>query len=101
MAELKAEHAFDVYEEYVRTGDDELAQVYRKSEADRELNLQKRLRCESLIKVCMAKSQTWACRYYYAETDARHKICFDFMIHYNKRAEVLRKIAEKLKETGK
>lgn len=34
MAELKAVHAFDVYDEYTKTGDDEHAQVYRKSEAD-------------------------------------------------------------------
>ena len=34
MSELKARHAFDVYEEYTKTGDDEAAQVYLKSEAD-------------------------------------------------------------------
>lgn len=34
MSELKARHAFDVYEEYTKTGDDEQAQVYLKSEAD-------------------------------------------------------------------
>lgn len=34
MSELKAIHAFDVYEEYTKTGDDEAAQVYLKSEAD-------------------------------------------------------------------
>lgn len=33
--ELKAMHAFDVYEEYTKTGNDDAAQVYRKSEADK------------------------------------------------------------------
>lgn len=33
--ELKAVHAFDVYEAYTKTGDDEAAQVYLKSEADK------------------------------------------------------------------
>ena len=34
MSELKAIHAFDVYEEYTKTGDDDAAQVYLKSEVD-------------------------------------------------------------------
>lgn len=34
MIELRAVHAFDVYEAYLKTGDDDAAQVYRKSEAD-------------------------------------------------------------------
>ena len=34
MSELKAVHAFDVYEEYINTGDDDAAQVYLKSEVD-------------------------------------------------------------------
>ena len=34
MSELKARHAFDVYEDYTKTGDD-AAQVYIKSEADK------------------------------------------------------------------
>ena len=34
MSELKAVHAFDVYEEYIKTGDDDAAQVYLKSEVD-------------------------------------------------------------------
>lgn len=41
MSELIARHAFDVYEEYTRTGDDDAAQVYLKSEVDKviaELN---------------------------------------------------------------
>ena len=33
MSELKAVHAFDVYEAYTKTGDDDAAQVYLKSEA--------------------------------------------------------------------
>lgn len=35
MSELKAVHAFDVYEAYTKTGDDDTAQVYLKSEADK------------------------------------------------------------------
>ena len=35
MSELKARHAFDVYDEYTNTGDDEKAQVYLKSETDK------------------------------------------------------------------
>lgn len=35
MKELKAKHALDVYEEYAKTGDDDAAQVYLKSEADK------------------------------------------------------------------
>ena len=34
MSELKAVHAFDVYEAYTKTGDDDAAQVYIKYEAD-------------------------------------------------------------------
>ena len=35
MSELKAVHAFDVYEAYTKTGDDDAAQVCLKSEADK------------------------------------------------------------------
>ena len=35
MSELKTVHAFDVYEAYTKTGDDDAAQVYLKSEADK------------------------------------------------------------------
>ena len=35
MSELKAVHAFDVYEAYTKTGDDDAAQVYIKDEADK------------------------------------------------------------------
>lgn len=35
MSELKVVHAFDVYESYTKTGDDDAAQVYLKSEADK------------------------------------------------------------------
>ena len=34
MSELKAVHAFDVYEAYTKTGDDDAAQVYPKGEVD-------------------------------------------------------------------
>ena len=44
MSELKAVHAFDVYEAYTKTGDDDAAQVYLKSEADKVIaNLEKKL----------------------------------------------------------
>lgn len=48
MSELKAVHAFDVYEEYTKTGDDEAAQVYLKPEADEEIRRLKR----ALYKAC-------------------------------------------------
>lgn len=35
MSELKAVHAFDVYDAYTKTGDNDAAQVYLKSEADK------------------------------------------------------------------
>ena len=35
MNELKAVHAFDVYEAYTKTGDDDAAQVYLKSEVNK------------------------------------------------------------------
>ena len=35
LSRLKARHAFDVYDEYTNTGDDEKAQVYLKSEVDK------------------------------------------------------------------
>ena len=38
MSELKAVHAFDVYEAYTKTGDDDAAQVYLKSEADKVIS---------------------------------------------------------------
>ena len=38
MSELKAVHAFDVYEAYTKTGDDDAAQVYLKSEADNAIS---------------------------------------------------------------
>ena len=42
MSELKAVHAFDVYEEYINTGDDDAAQVYLKSEVDAAIDELKR-----------------------------------------------------------
>ena len=38
MSELIAVHAFDVYEDYTKTGDDDAAQVYLKSEADKVIS---------------------------------------------------------------
>ena len=58
MSELKAVHAFDVYEAYTKTGDDDAAQVYLKSEADKviaelkkKIEEQKRLRDMALASV--------------------------------------------------
>jgi hypothetical protein len=57
MSEMKAKHAFDVYEDYTKTGDDEQAQVYLKSEADREIRKQKRKRCLALADYAEAESR--------------------------------------------
>ena len=52
MSELKAVHAFDVYEAYTKTGDDDAAQVYLKSEADKfiaELEESHKMEVEQLL----------------------------------------------------
>ena len=49
MKEPKAVHAFDVYEDYTKTSDDEQAQVYLKSEADRCFAWHKYKRCEKIL----------------------------------------------------
>lgn len=75
--ELKAVHAFDVYEAYTKTGDDDAAQVYLKSEADKvfaELKKEKEYVIENTTDVingqerelrrqkykrCLALAQEW------------------------------------------
>ena len=50
MSELKAVHAFDVYEAYTKTGDDDAAQVYLKSEADKVIaELEDKLKVQTSI----------------------------------------------------
>ena len=50
MSELKAVHAFDVYEAYTKTGDDDAAQVYIKSEADKVIaELEMKLAAAKLV----------------------------------------------------
>lgn len=62
MSELKAVHAFDVYEAYTKTGDDDAAQVYLKSEADKviaekdeEIRHHKYKRCLAMSEMCEAR----------------------------------------------
>lgn len=50
MKEPKAVHAFDVYEAFTKTGDDDAAQVYLKSEADRYIAYLKRIICRLMAK---------------------------------------------------
>ena len=52
MSELKAVHAFDVYEAYTKTGDDDAAQVYLKSEADKVIARHKYKRCMAMARWC-------------------------------------------------
>ena len=66
--------------------------------ADKEFNRQKRLRCEALIQVCMAKNATWMSRFAYAETEWRQEVCYGFAMHYKNRTNTLREILKKLKE---
>lgn len=56
---LTARHAFDVYENYTKTGDDEQAQVYLKSEADKTINHQKYKRCMTMADLCYARSNRY------------------------------------------
>ena len=63
MSELKAVHAFDVYEEYINTGDDDAAQVYLKSEVDTaiaELKRENRKLKRALWVARAASAKFWA-----------------------------------------
>lgn len=51
MSELKAVHAFDVYEAYTKTGDDDAAQVYLKSEANKVIAHYKYKRCLAMARI--------------------------------------------------
>lgn len=57
MSELKARHAFDVYEEYTKTGDDEQAQVYLKSEVDEVISTIKAERDEYRYNLSCARNE--------------------------------------------
>ena len=57
MSELKARHAFDVYEAYTKTGDDDAAQVYLKSEADEVISTIKAERDEYRYNLSCARNE--------------------------------------------
>lgn len=59
--ELKAKHAFDVYEEYTKTGDDELAQVYLKEDVDEAIS---ELKAENER---LKKCEIWMKQHFYCE----------------------------------
>ena len=95
---LKAIHAYDVYEEYLYNDDDDLAQVYRKSEADREIRKQKRKRCLAIAACCSYKSEVF-------DQYARHTDYIPNMTkyrrkrdHYADRCNKLLLLADKFKE---
>ena len=52
MSELKARCAFDVYEDYMNSCDDEETKVYLKSEADKDLRHHKNKRRLAMAKLC-------------------------------------------------
>ena len=58
MSELKAVHAFDVYEAYTKTGDDDAAQVYLKSEADKVIAEKDAVIAKLKAKLEEAKNET-------------------------------------------
>ena len=57
MSELKARHVFDVYEDYTKTGDDDAAQVYLKSEADEVISTIKAERDEYRYNLSCARNE--------------------------------------------
>ena len=57
MSELKAVHAFDVYEAYTKTGDDDAAQVYLKSEADKVIARHKYKRCLAMALLWLERAE--------------------------------------------
>ena len=60
MSELKAVHAFDVYEAYTKTGDDDAAQVYLKSEADKVIARHKYKRCLAMAEAYKERTAFYA-----------------------------------------
>ena len=118
MSELKALHAFDVYDAYTKTGDDDAAQVYLKSEADKVI-AEKDKEIAKLQKQVHDYAQGLYVIQASAEKEARHhkhKRClamamwcsaelgmlvstWEFKIkHYKKWQKRWLKIAEKFKE---
>ena len=90
MKEPKAVHAFDVYEAYTKTGDDDAAQVYLKSEADRYIAYLKYKRCLAMAEKYNALAK--ACEWTNHEYSSRL---------YSKRCMKLLSLADKFKEAMK
>ena len=63
MSELKAVHAFDVYEAYTKTGDDDAAKVYLKSEADKVIAHNKYKRCLAMAEKCESMCYWFSARF--------------------------------------
>ena len=81
MSELKAVHAFDVYEAYTKTGDDDAAQVYLKSEADKVIaELEDKLKVQTSI-----AEEGWK----------------EFRTYHSSYAEAVKELYEKNKELRK
>ena len=106
MGELKAVHAFDVYEAYTTTGDDDAAQVYLKSEADKVIaELEENHNKEVAQLLILNREQANAAnRLRYSMEQAlrqmKYKRCLDNVerCRYKKWRERWLKIAEQLKE---
>ena len=72
MSELKAVHAFDVYEAYTKTGDDDAAQVYLKSEADKVIAEKDKEIRRQKYKRCLDKANYWVSISYHC-IDDKHR----------------------------
>ncbi|WP_173475075.1 hypothetical protein [Fibrobacter succinogenes] len=76
MSEMKAVHAFDVYEEYIKTGDDDAAQVYIKSEADKviaELKEKQKNEVKELLCLIRDKENNFNRAFDSEEKEIRHQ----------------------------
>ena len=69
MSKLKAVHAFDVYEAYTKTGDDDAAQVYIKSEADKVIARHKYKWCFAMASLSLEKRDCYKALYEKADYD--------------------------------
>ena len=104
MKELKAVHAFDVYEAYTKTGDDDAAQVYLKSEADKVIaELEENHKKEVAQLLILNREQANAAnrlRYSMEQALRNQKRCLDNVerCRYKKWRERWLKIAEQLKD---
>ena len=104
MKELKAVHAFDVYEAYTKTGDDDAAQVYLKSEADKVIaELEENHNKEVAQLLILNREQANAAnrlRYSMEQALRNQKRCLDNVerCRYKKWRERWLKIAEQLKD---